>query len=88
MTNLAQVPMYTSLSDLVDISLTALDTNELDCSLTINHDGIDYQAYTAAVSYCELTLYTNAGTFTYVVDVYGSNHYAVLHDWSLDSDGE
>jgi len=83
---MTQIPRYSSLNDLITLSLDLFPTSEVDCSLTLDIDGTEHQAYTCAVSYRDLLFYTDKGTVTYLVDSIKDTHTAVLHDWTLDDE--
>ena len=85
MTNLTQVPMYTSFNDLVILSVNHTgEPMELDCSLTLCVGNLELQAYTVSVSTRDLLFYTSNGTVTYLVDMYAERPRVVLHDYDLD----
>lgn len=92
MTNLTQVPMYTSFDDLVSLSVNHTgDSIELDCSLTLSitnrhGDSLEMQAYTVSLANRDLLFYTDKGTVSYLIDVYPAGPVAVLHDWTLDDE--
>ncbi len=85
-----QQPMYTSLLDLAEATLT--DEGEVDCSFTLefdpdDHDDMPNQArcYEATLSHGEITCITDKGTFIYMVDYYdGEPRLGELFDWELD----
>ena len=79
--------VYQSFNDLVDLSVNHDgDSIELDCSLTLHVDGIDFQAYTVSLANRDLLFYTDKGTVTYLIDLYHAGPIAVLHDWTLDDE--
>lgn len=87
MTNLIQIPMYQSFNDLVELSVNHTgDSLEVDCNLTLYVDGTDMQAYTCSVGNRDLLFYTDKGTVTYLVDIYGDAARAELVDWELDGE--
>lgn len=81
--------VHPSFNDLVELSINHTgDSLELDCSLTLHVDGIDLQAYTVSLANRDLLFYTDKGTVTYLVDIYGDTApRALLYDWSLDEEG-
>ena len=85
MTNLTQVPMYSSFNDLVDLALSD-DPHYVDCSFSIEHEGTSYHCYHASIAHRDILLYTDKGTVTYLVDSINGNHTAVLYDWTLDEE--
>lgn len=83
--NLDQQPLYTDLKDLIDLVVDPNgDYDELDCSINLTVEGIDYHAYGVSIAYRDLLFHTDKGTIQYLVDSYGDRHTAVLHDWDLE----
>lgn len=83
--NLDQQPLYTNLNDLIDLVVDPNgDYAELDCSINLTVDGVDYHAHGVSIAYRDLLFYTDKGIIQYLVDSYGDRHTAVLHDWDLD----
>lgn len=76
---------YLSFNDLINLSLDHDgDSIELDCSLTLHVDGIDFHAYTVSLANRDLLFYCNEGTVTYMIDLYGDTARSELFDWTLD----
>ena len=83
--NLDQQPLYTDFNDLVELVIDPNgDYDDLDCSINLRVDGVDYHAYGVSIAYRDLLFYTDKGTIQYLVDSYGDNHAAVLHNVELD----
>lgn len=87
MTNLTQIPMYTSLTDLVDLAINH-DSTYVDCSFQVTTPAGIFHAYHASIVHRDILLYTDKGTVTYLVDSYGDKHTCELYDWGLDSDND
>ena len=84
-----QQPLYTSLEDLVELSMYAKHTvpvgtinheGEVDCSFTLEVDPDVYNdmprqayCYSASVTRGDILLITDKGTFTYLVDYVGDD---------------
>lgn len=83
--SLDQQPLYTSLNDLIDLVVDPNgDYDDLDCSIDLKVDNIEYKAYGVSLAYRDLLFYTDKGTIQYLVDSNGDRHTAVLHNVELD----
>ncbi len=83
--NLDQHPLYTNLKDLIDLAVNYEgESIEVDCSINLEVDDVEYKAYSVSISNRDLLFYTEKGTIQYLVDSYGDNHTAVLYDWDLE----
>jgi hypothetical protein len=66
--------------DLVDICTKwEGESEEIDCDINLEINGIKYHAYTVSVSYRDLLFYTDTCDIQYLVDSYGDKNYAVIH---------
>lgn len=85
MTNLDQQPLYIDFKDLIELSVNHDEESiEVDCSINLEVDGIEYKAYGVSLAYRDLLFYTDKGTIQYLIDSYSDNHTAVLYDYDLD----
>lgn len=83
--NLDQIPLYVDLKDLIELAINHDDESiEVDCSINLDIDDVECNAYSVSIAYRDLLFYTNKGTIQYLIDSYGGNHTAVLHDWDLE----
>ncbi len=70
---------------LVDKAVKATSSQELNCSIKLNVvDDEVWNAYAVNVANRDLMFYTDKGCVTFLVDSYGDNHVAVLHDWERE----
>lgn len=70
--------------DLIEMSIKARKTKEVDCSIPVEVENETWQAYTASVSNRDILLFTDKGTVTFLVDSYGDRHVAELFDWNRE----
>lgn len=83
--NLDPIPLYIDLKDLIELAVNHDEESiEVDCSINLDIDDVEYNAYSVSVSNRDLLFYTEKGTIQYLVDSYGDRHTAVLHDWDLE----
>ena len=68
-------------NDLIDLSVKADQSSEVEVDLKIEVDGQVWTAYSASVSYRDILFYCDKGVATYLVDSYGDRHVAELFDW-------
>lgn len=71
-------------SSLVDLSLTADKTREIDCNFKIEINGTKYKCYSASVSNRDISLNCEGAFASYVVDSYGDRHTAELFHWEIE----
>ena len=76
--------MYLSFLDLVKMSIFTDETTEVECKITLHVSGESRIAYACSVSYRDLMFYTDQGTVTYLVDVYGDRITWEIHDWECE----
>lgn len=61
------------------------ESEEIDCDITLSVNGEYWKAYSVSVAYRDLLFYTDQGNVTYLIDSYGYDDYAVLHDWERNA---
>ena len=73
-------------NQLVDISITTDKSLNVPTSFFTQINGKETHVYDAYVAKQEILLLTDAGTLTYVIDMYGAKPVIELYDWELSEE--
>jgi len=71
--------------EIVKLSLDPkVDVNEHECSVTLNVNHIEVNAYAVSIAYRDILFFTDKGTVSFVVDSYGDKNLIEQVDWDLE----
>lgn len=70
-----------SLGQCVELAVKARDLKEYDAKFNVEINEETWNVYEVVISNRDISITCNQGYAEYLVDSYGDDHFAVLHNW-------